>query len=83
MRVSANVHKCECESEKEKARVSDIVGESIWMKLSESLSPGVVYFEVSALCDQRRFAPSLWITTLMLQALDDSLTSISDKAVLR
>ena len=26
---------------------------------------------------------SLWITTLMLHALDDSLTSISDKAVLR
>ena len=52
MRVSANVHKCECESEKEKARVSDIVGESIWMKLSESLSPGFVYFELSALCDQ-------------------------------
>ena len=57
MRVSANVHKCECESEKDKARVSDIVGESIWMKLSESLSPGFVYFELSALCDQRRFAP--------------------------
>ena len=56
MRVRANVHKCECESEKEKARVSDIVGESIWMKLSESLTPGFVYFELSALCDQRRFA---------------------------
>ena len=49
MRVSANVHKCDCESEKnekkEKARVIDIIGESIWMKLNESLSLGFVYFK--------------------------------------